>query len=226
MTLIDQMIIFGKNMIGSVRYSMSYPARLGPLFRDCSSFVLACAISVGAVPKDYAGGTTETLYRLNGVYLEEVYSFADVRKGDIFIMGKEGASMGAAGHTGIFLSQDQILHCSYSANGVRVDKASSVLDCKRSSSERYFRYKKLAKTDIRFIKYEDHTVTIDTYISSRTAPFLKAKYYKHLRPGDKYHYTKVVECDGFRWLYFKNARGQEMYLPYRHTKSSRNFVIF
>lgn len=226
MGLIDQMIVFGKNMIGHVHYSMSYPARLGPLFRDCSSFVLACAISVGAVPKDYAGGTTETLYRLNGVYLEEIYNYDDVRKGDIFIMGKEGASMGAAGHTGIFLSQDQILHCSYSADGVRVDKASHVLNRKRSSSERYFRFKTLAKSDIRFIKNENHTVTIDSYISSREAPFLKAKFYKHLRPGDRYKYTKVVEADGFRWLYFKNARGKEMYLPYRHTKSSRNFVKF
>lgn len=226
MTITDTMINTGLAMIGQVRYSMSYPARLGPAFRDCSSFVLACAISAGGVPSAYQEGNTETLYSLNGSYLQEVMSYDDVQKGDIFILGQQGQSMGANGHTGFFISKGEVLHCSYSANGVTRTPARYVLDCKRSPSERYFRLKFAKTVSYKLIKNEDYTCTITSYISSHERPSFSSKFYKHLKPGDRYHYTKVYEANGYRWLYFKNWRGQEMYLPYRHVSDTTSLVDF
>ena len=222
----DNIIKIGKAMIGQVQYSMAYPARLGPRFRDCSSFVLACAISAGGIPEVYKEGNTETLYALNGTYLEEIYDYNQVKQGDIFILGQQGKSGGANGHTGYFIDKDTILHCSYSKNGVAIDKATNVIDGRRSKRERYFRLKSAKNEGIRFIKNETHTVTLTSYISSHTKPDLTSPYYKHLKPGDRFTYTKVYEANGFRWLYFKNRWGKEMYLPYRHTSNPYTFVKF
>lgn len=239
MSKIDAMINFGLAKKGLVKYSMNWTKRLGPYFYDCSSFVLACAISAGLAPESAVKGNTETLYAMNNSYLQEIYSYKDVKKGDIFILGAQGASSGAAGHTGIFLGNDKILHCSYSKNGVSIDKAGSVLSKKRSHKERYFRFKKAGASpqeinknmidvpNLKFIKNEKHTVTIDRYISSRSLPSLRSKPYKHLKPGDRYTYTKVYEADGFRWLYYKNSKGKEMFLPYRHVSTPKiNYVKF
>ena len=45
-------------------------------------------------------GSTEDLFKLarQGKYLKEI-SYDEVRRGDIFVKGKEGASGGAYGHT-------------------------------------------------------------------------------------------------------------------------------
>lgn len=136
------MIDFALSKVGRVAYSMAYPARLGPCFYDCSSFVYYALIAGGFLPRGTVIGNTESLYRLKGLVLEEIFTYEEVRRGDIFIRGIEGRSAGAYGHTGIFLEKDKIIHCSYRANGVTiVDRSGirNVLDRSRSNRERYFR---------------------------------------------------------------------------------------
>jgi len=126
---------------GSPKYSMAYPARLGPNYMDCSSFVYF-ALKAGGWKSgiDYIG-STETLYKEPN--LKEIFSYDEVRPGDIFIRGVQGASGGAAGHTGIFYKKDGIIHCNYPNNGVSYNDMSCELtyfiDRKRSNKERYFR---------------------------------------------------------------------------------------
>ena len=93
---------------GKVSYSMYN--RMGPHSYDCSSALTFAAKSAGLLPKNAPIGSTETLYRYEGKYLQEIKR-SEVRFGDMFISGVKGASMGAAGHTGAVLNKNQIIHC-------------------------------------------------------------------------------------------------------------------
>lgn len=104
---------------GKVTYSMSQ--RTGPSSYDCSSAVFYALASGGFTKFDYPGNT-ETLYGLEGKLLKPI-GRGDARKGDIFVSGKKGGSGGSAGHTGIFLANNEIIHCSYSKNGIAVTPA-------------------------------------------------------------------------------------------------------
>ena len=130
-----------RSKAGSPKYSMGYPARLGPNYLDCSSFVYY-SLKAGDWKSDINYiGNTETLYKESN--LKEIYSYDEVKAGDIFITGLQGASGGAGGHTGIFYKKDGIVHCNYTNNGVSYNDMSSYLTYflkrKRSNRERYFR---------------------------------------------------------------------------------------
>ena len=46
-------------------------------------------------------------------------SRSEARRGDIFLSGAQGAaSAGSSGHTGVFLDNQTIIHCTYSKNGI------------------------------------------------------------------------------------------------------------
>ena len=88
---------YGINLQGKICYSMSN--RLSPRSMDCSSFVFRALIAAGFLPEGSYIGNTETLFTLKGSLLEEI-SRSQVRRGDLWIAGHEGASLGSAGHTG------------------------------------------------------------------------------------------------------------------------------
>ncbi|MDO4662493.1 MAG: phage tail spike protein [Tissierellia bacterium] len=102
---------------GKVRYSMN--ARLGPNSYDCSSAVFFAAKHAGLIPSNHYIGSTETLFSMKGKYLDEI-SRSDIRFGDIFIAGRQGASSGAGGHTGAVLDKNRIIHCNYGSNGIAI----------------------------------------------------------------------------------------------------------
>ena len=89
-------------------------ASFDSLFEDCSSWVYKCAKKGGFIPESMWNGSTEDLFKLarQGKYLKEI-PYSEVRRGDIFVKGKEGASGGAYGHTGLFTRKGEIIHCNY-----------------------------------------------------------------------------------------------------------------
>lgn len=95
---------------GRVRYSMY--SRVGPNSYDCSSAVHFAAKHAGLLPSNHYIGSTETLFAMKGKYLDEI-SRSDIRYGDIFVAGRQGASGGAGGHTGAVIDKNNIIHCSY-----------------------------------------------------------------------------------------------------------------
>lgn len=101
---------------GKTRYSMS--KRHGPNSFDCSSAVFYAARHAGLIPSNHHVGNTDTLLSsgFRSKYLDEI-NFNDVRYGDIFVSGRAGASGGAAGHTGAFITKDQIIHSTSSGRG-------------------------------------------------------------------------------------------------------------
>lgn len=114
---IDPFINWFKSRQGKVTYSMYN--RMGPYAYDCSSAVHFAAKHAGLIPPNQYIGSTETLFAMKGKYLDEI-SRSDIRIGDIFIAGRQGASGGAAGHTGAVINKNQIIHCSYSRNGIAI----------------------------------------------------------------------------------------------------------
>lgn len=124
-------------------YPYSMVRRNGNPGYDCSSAVYYALIAGGVLPKNTPIGNTETLFKLKGKYLDEIYDYKNVRAGDIFIRGGEGTSAGANGHTGMFYKKDGIIHSNYTNNGISYNDNSSRIDYflarKRSSKERYFR---------------------------------------------------------------------------------------
>lgn len=102
---------------GKVSYSMY--SRMGPRSYDCSSAVHFAAKHAGLLPSNHYIGSTETLFGMKGKYLDEI-SRPDIRYGDIFVAGRQGASGGAAGHTGAVLDKNRIIHCTYSKNGIAI----------------------------------------------------------------------------------------------------------
>lgn len=102
---------------GRVSYSMY--SRMGPRSYDCSSAVHFAAKHAGLLPTSHYIGSTETLFGMKGKYLDEI-SRSDIRFGDIFVAGRQGASGGAAGHTGAVLDKNRIIHCTYSKNGIAI----------------------------------------------------------------------------------------------------------
>lgn len=89
----------------------------------------------------YNIGNIETLYALKGSVLEEIYSYEQVRPGDIFIRGKEGEILGG-GHTGIFTRKGEIIHYNAYNSTVTINNEISFiryyLACHRSAWEIYF----------------------------------------------------------------------------------------
>lgn len=133
---------YGLNLRGKVCYSMSN--RLGARSMDCSSFVFRALIAAGFLPMSSYIGNTETLFKLNGTLLEEI-NRSEVCRGNLWIAGHEGASLGSAGHTGLFLSDinGDALHCTYSkgCQNIAVTKAIGWMGDYSGLPVRYFRVK-------------------------------------------------------------------------------------
>ena len=64
------------------------------------------------------------------------------KRGDVFIWGNRGGSGGAAGHTGIFIDDnDNIIHCNYGYNGIMVNDHDLIWDYNGCPPIAIYRYK-------------------------------------------------------------------------------------
>lgn len=114
---LDLMIKWMEERRGKVTYSMG--SRLGPYSYDCSSAVYHALWAGGFKTRIGYAGNTETLFAEKGHLFTEV-SRASRKRGDIFVAGQQGASLGSGGHTGIYLGDGKIIHCNYSGNGITI----------------------------------------------------------------------------------------------------------
>ena len=120
----DKVIEWFQQRQGRVSYSMDY--RNGPNSYDCSSAVYHALIYAGILPQGFRIGNTETefvdLPKFGFQRIEaDVNGYIPTQRGDIFIWGKQGYTLGANGHTGIYLDNDNIIHCAYAYNGIHTD---------------------------------------------------------------------------------------------------------
>lgn len=121
----DKVIEWFQQRQGRVSYSMDY--RNGPNSYDCSSAIYHALIYAGILPAGFRIGNTETefvdLPKFGFQRIEaDVNGYIATQRGDIFIWGKQGYTLGANGHTGIYLDNDNIIHCAYAYNGIHTDE--------------------------------------------------------------------------------------------------------
>ena len=120
----DKVIEWFQQRQGRVSYSMIN--RNGASSYDCSSSIYHALIYAGILPQGFRIGNTETefvdLPKFGFQRIEaDSNGYIPTQRGDIFIWGKQGYTNGAGGHTGIYLDNDNIIHCSYGYNGIHTD---------------------------------------------------------------------------------------------------------
>ncbi|MBO0459555.1 C40 family peptidase [Enterococcus hulanensis] len=109
-------------MSKGVRYSQGGSRTGADGTADCSGAVYASLNASGA---NLFVGNTDSMFRdlpsLGFSKTNPPYAY-----GDIFVWGIEGQSGGNAGHTGIFLDKDNVIHCNFTANGVSIDNYAAI----------------------------------------------------------------------------------------------------
>ena len=120
----DKAIQWFQERQGRVSYSMIN--RNGPNSYDCSSAIYHSLIYAGIIPQGFRIGNTETMFvdlpKFGFQRIEaDGNGYIPTQRGDIFIWGKQGQTNGAGGHTGVYLDNDNIIHCSYGYNGIHTD---------------------------------------------------------------------------------------------------------
>lgn len=120
----DKAIEWFQQRQGKVSYSMVY--RNGNSSYDCSSAIYHSLIYAGILPAGFRIGNTESefvdLPKFGFQRIEaDANGYIPTQRGDIFIWGKQGYTNGAGGHTGIYLDNDNIIHCAYAYNGIHTD---------------------------------------------------------------------------------------------------------
>ena len=120
----DKVIEWFQQRQGRVSYSMVN--RNGASSYDCSSSIYHALIYAGILPQGFRIGNTETefvdLPKFGFQRIEaDSNGYIPTQRGDIFIWGKQGYTNGAGGHTGVYLDNDNIIHCSYGYNGIHTD---------------------------------------------------------------------------------------------------------
>lgn len=210
---------------------------------DCSSSVYYALKAAGVLPEDMPIGNTETLFKLNGVYLDEIFDYKDVRPGDIFIRGGEGTSAGAGGHTGMFYKKDGIVHSNYTNNGISYNDNQSYigyyLDRRRSRNERYFRPRypgvskpknkapKQTNSSKKFIKNEKWHGLTQTACHVRADASTNSAIVATYPMGAEINYDSVYEADGYRWISYIGNSGKRRYVAYRRTSgNTRPWITF
>ena len=139
----DKVIEWFQQRQGRVSYSMDY--RNGPNSYDCSSAIYHALIYTGILPQGFRIGNTETefvdLPKFGFQRIEaDVNGYIATQRGDIFIWGKQGYTLGANGHTGIYLDNDNIIHCAYAYNGIHTDNHDDLARVNNTQYLTIFRY--------------------------------------------------------------------------------------
>ena len=139
----DKAIEWFEQRQGRVSYSMDY--RNGPNSYDCSSAIYHALIYAGILPQGFRIGNTETefvdLPKFGFQRIEaDANGYIPTQRGDIFIWGKQGYTLGANGHTGIFIDNNNIIHCAYAYNGIHTDEHDKIAGWNNVQYLTIFRY--------------------------------------------------------------------------------------
>jgi hypothetical protein len=111
---------------------------------DCSSAVTYATLEAGA--DDWGPLNTDSMHDWLTAHGFQVISQGKgltftPQRGDIFIWGQKGQSGGAAGHTGLFINDSQIIHMSYGCNGICVSNYNQALNANGGNSVYEYLYR-------------------------------------------------------------------------------------
>ncbi|MBO0441661.1 peptidoglycan amidohydrolase family protein [Candidatus Enterococcus ikei] len=225
---LDKMIQWMSERKGRVTYSMN--ARLGPNSYDCSSAVYFALISGSFIPAQTMGNTDTLFSHLEKSGWRKIQPDATgnypAKRGDIFIWGNQGSSGGAAGHTGIFVdNQDAIIHCNYGYNGITINDHDTIWKLNGCPAITIYRYgtneannpvskphpqeQRPGLITMYGAFYPDRRLAVsqDTNPDDKASPALD--YY--LR-GMRINYDGYIHSNGYVWISYTNNQGTRRYV--------------
>ena len=203
----------------NIRYSMKYSRTGADGTGDCSGTIYAGLRKAGATNAGWVLNTDSMHDWLlkNGFRLIAHNKEWNAKRGDIAIFGEKGKSGGVAGHVVIFISNTQIIHCTWKSdavNGVFVENEATA--CPYSMGWYVYRYKGATQqptqqpqpqpTGIQWIK-EEWRFTLSERIKLRTAPNTSATIIAELQPGDVVKYDAYCYSGGYVWIRQKRGNG-------------------
>lgn len=155
---------------GKVTYSMAFrrgPNPAGGESYDCSSAIYYSLIQAGIFPSTINIGNTDSLFNdlpRHGFHLVPADKAGNVatKRGDIFIWGIKGQSTGGAGHTGIFINENDIIHCNYGYNGITINNHDQIAGWNGWPNLTVFRYGGTAVVSVQ--NSSDQIVEIGSFI--------------------------------------------------------------
>lgn len=111
-----------------VRYSMTGSRTGVDGTADCSGALYQALRNSGATNAGWVLNTDSMHPWLekNGFKLIATNKSWSMKRGDIIIFGKKGSSGGSAGHVVIAVDSTNVIHCNYPANGVSVNRESTL----------------------------------------------------------------------------------------------------
>ena len=215
----------------NIRYSMDYSRTGADGTGDCSGTLYAALRKAGATNAGWVLNTDSMHDWLlkNGFRLIAHNKEWTAKRGDIAIFGEKGKSGGAAGHVVIFISNTQIIHCTWKSdavNGVFVENEATAcpysmgwyvyrLDQQASTSQpkpnNQQQSKPTTQTGINWISEKWHFVT-NTPIYLRTAPTVQSDKIALLGTGSCIQYDAYGYKDDYVWLRQPRADGTYGYL--------------
>lgn len=207
---IDLMIQWMNERKGRVTYSMVN--RYGPDSYDCSSAVYYALIYAGFLNAGNIGNT-ETLFNDLERYGWKKVNAKPYYKGDIFIWGERGASSGSAGHTGIFLENNNIIHCNYSANGISTDDYDEVWNQKGNPIATIYRY---GSNELPTFNFELSPL-VGTFIPNQSLPVCSepteaSPALDYYLSGQSINYDSYCINDGYIWISYIAYSGYRRYV--------------
>ena len=127
----------------NIRYSMKYSRTGADGTGDCSGTIYAGLRKAGATNAGWVLNTDSMHDWLlkNGFRLIAHNKEWNAKRGDVVIFGEKGKSGGIAGHVVIFISNTQIIHCTWKSdrvNGVFVENEATA--CPYSMGWYVYRY--------------------------------------------------------------------------------------
>ena len=164
----DKVIEWFAQRQGRVSYSMNY--RNGPNSYDCSSSIYHALIYAGILPQGFRIGNTETMFvdlpKFGFQRIEaDANGYIPTQRGDIFIWGKQGQTLGANGHTGVFIDNDNIIHCAYGYNGIHTDNHDWLAGINGVQDLTIFRYTgKPQETSAPYVEKIDDEINVGSHL--------------------------------------------------------------
>lgn len=214
---IDVMIQWFKDRLGKVTYSMDH--RNGPHSYDCSSAVYSALIKAGYLPPNTWLGNTETLFALEGKLLTPVKR-SELQPGDIFVAGVKGNSLGSGGHTGVYVGNNQIIHCTYSRNGIAITPIDGYTGAGlpvywyrikgAESTAKFDAVKMTFKCDIAELRVHADTIGSAEVVDKMTQGVTK-------------YIDRIYNTNGYKWGSYISYKGDRRYFPIQTADGSRKF---
>lgn len=203
---LDTLINWFQQRLGKVTYSMEN--RYGPNSYDCSSAVYYALNESGFLPSQMMGNTETLFNHLEANGWTQVHDLS-YQRGDIFIWGVRGSTSGSAGHTGVFIDSETIIHCNYTANGISINNYDSYWQDKNKPKCTLYRYT-AAHMPV-FPNYKLETLS-GVFVPDRRLPVCNeptqiSEALDYYEAGQSINYDSYCVFDGYIWISYISYSG-------------------